>query len=382
MSKFSSLTWFLERWYDAPYEKLPARVQKRVARDFPPIHWDNLTPSQRRLRARQWDYAHDPATDAEREYWLEFSARYAEVQQRIREWETVATVSASELTEKENRLTELGKSLARMDAEARNGVDRYSPPRPRRRDKRKPLPVYLPYPKALTVLKERLDASPGELAVWIFLGPDLGGLAAYRNANELDPPPRFYFESHAGTDYRAAMMVCWFEESELRAFDPVDRYITGLELLTRWRVHDGLDAGAFVLAKVAESRLQDIHPITGLALVGEPDSSHWLDLVDAFFSLSEIEAIESEDFGVHREQDVDKDEASGLVLGSSEWRSERARAAANARHNKPGGSREKRALLVEIWRSGKYDSKDRCAEEECRALDLSPGTARKILKGI
>ena len=54
-------------------------------------------------------------------------------------------------------------------------------------------PTYLPYPRALHHLMQRISASPEELAAWIWLGPDDGGLAAFVNANELDPPPRFAF---------------------------------------------------------------------------------------------------------------------------------------------------------------------------------------------
>lgn len=51
-----------------------------------------------------------------------------------------------------------------------------------------------------------------------------------------------------------------------------------------------------------------------------------------------------------------------------------------ARHNKPGGSRAKRALVVEAWKSGHYSTKDLCAEQEAAALGLSFATARKALR--
>ena len=57
-----------------------------------------------------------------------------------------------------------------------------------------------------------------------------------------------------------------------------------------------------------------------------------------------------------------------------------ARSAANALHSKPGGSREKQQQIREIWASGKYTSRDRCAEEECARLDVSFSTARKALR--
>ena len=59
-----------------------------------------------------------------------------------------------------------------------------------------------------------------------------------------------------------------------------------------------------------------------------------------------------------------------------------ARAAANARHSKPGGSRDKRQQIRDIWSSGKYSARDICAEQECAALDMSFSSARKALRGM
>ena len=67
-------------------------------------------------------------------------------------------------------------------------------------------------------------------------------------------------------------------------------------------------------------------------------------------------------------------------IGSPEWRKQTAAVAANARHDRPGGSREKQRQIREIWASGKYSSRDRCAEEECAALGMSYAAARKALK--
>lgn len=58
-----------------------------------------------------------------------------------------------------------------------------------------------------------------------------------------------------------------------------------------------------------------------------------------------------------------------------------ARTAADARHSMPGGSREKRRQIKEAWASGKYSSRDICAEQECAGLGMSFSTARKALRG-
>lgn len=59
----------------------------------------------------------------------------------------------------------------------------------------------------------------------------------------------------------------------------------------------------------------------------------------------------------------------------------RAKQAVEAKHNKPNGSREKRDKLRAIWASGKYSSRQRCAEEEYDSLGMSFDTARKALQG-
>jgi hypothetical protein len=67
-------------------------------------------------------------------------------------------------------------------------------------------------------------------------------------------------------------------------------------------------------------------------------------------------------------------------VGSEAWRKQTARDAANARHDQPGGSRDKQRRIREIWASGKYSTRDLCAEEECEALGMSFSAARKALR--
>ncbi len=67
-------------------------------------------------------------------------------------------------------------------------------------------------------------------------------------------------------------------------------------------------------------------------------------------------------------------------VGSAEWRRQTARAAANAKHDQPGGSRDKQKKIQDIWGMGKYSSRDICAEQECAALGMSFSAARKALR--
>lgn len=63
-------------------------------------------------------------------------------------------------------------------------------------------------------------------------------------------------------------------------------------------------------------------------------------------------------------------------------RSDTAKQNANLGHDKPNGTRAKRSQMIAIWASGKYTSRDICAEQECAALDMSFSTARKALRGM
>ena len=58
-----------------------------------------------------------------------------------------------------------------------------------------------------------------------------------------------------------------------------------------------------------------------------------------------------------------------------------AKNGANKRHDMPNGTRAKRKNIVNLWASGKYSSRDICAEQECAALGMSYSTARKALIG-
>jgi hypothetical protein len=58
----------------------------------------------------------------------------------------------------------------------------------------------------------------------------------------------------------------------------------------------------------------------------------------------------------------------------------RARNAVNIRHSKPDGSRAKAQAIRDIWATGKYTSRDICAEQECANLNISFSTARKALR--
>jgi hypothetical protein len=62
------------------------------------------------------------------------------------------------------------------------------------------------------------------------------------------------------------------------------------------------------------------------------------------------------------------------------WRVRQAKAAADARHSQAGGSRDKREQIRKSWFSGKYKTRDQCADQEHGRLKMTYSTARKALR--
>ena len=296
MSDFDSLTWAFEEWFDTPLCELPELLRERVQKDFFPIGWAGLSADQRRSVALQLDYQHDPATEQDQQFWWDFFERKDSVEKQIAQWQAIACPTAGELAQQEARLKELQQELARMNLQQRQARGDYYPER-KSLDADKvsaPTTDYIAFPKAMKILADRLGATPEELAVWIFMGPDTGGIAAYRNANELNPPPRFYFDCIMGEDYLSPLMACWFRQDDIDRFDPADRYITGAALIERWSTQPGLRPEALIRAKIAESRLLDIYPTFG-GTRGTHDDTSLPPLSAGLFALNHIEQVEAED---------------------------------------------------------------------------------------
>ena len=303
MGSFDSLTLALANWFDTSLCDLPEPLRQRVEQEFFPMAWDELSAEQRRSVALQLDYQHDPTMEKDRQSWWDFFQRIDAVKAQIAAWDAVATPTAGELALKGKRLTELQQELARMDAQVRHARGDYFPQRNLIEAKDEgPVPEptqavrYIAYPKAMHELASRLGATPEELAAWVFWGPGNSGLAAYVNANELDPPPRFHFGFGGDFDFVSALMATWFSEDEIAHFEPVERYITGQALIQRWKDKPGLQAEAFILAKIRESRLQDIHPMFGGTRGTFQEHDDFPPLTSGLFMVSQVEQVEAEDF--------------------------------------------------------------------------------------
>jgi hypothetical protein len=153
---------------------------------------------------------------------------------------------------------------------------------------------YIPYPKAMQLLFERLKSTREEMALWILLGNENGsdGINAYLNV-ELESPTRFYYYHFDETNYLSTLQYCWFIKSEIESFQPKERYLTGKDLITRWSKYSYVDPINFIQAKITESRLFDFHPVKGFTKasngIGFPP------LEEGLFQCSLIEMIEASD---------------------------------------------------------------------------------------
>lgn len=64
----------------------------------------------------------------------------------------------------------------------------------------------------------------------------------------------------------------------------------------------------------------------------------------------------------------------GAVVGAKVYRKAKAKHAANEGHNRPGGYRDKKRVAIELWLSGKYQTKRECAKQNCGKVGVSCDT--------
>ena len=75
--------------------------------------WDQLSAEQRRTVALQLDYQHDPAAEANRQFWWDHHHHQVDLKAQIAQWQAAAAPTAGELALRETRLKELRQELAR-----------------------------------------------------------------------------------------------------------------------------------------------------------------------------------------------------------------------------------------------------------------------------
>ncbi len=155
---------------------------------------------------------------------------------------------------------------------------------------------YIPYAQAYTFLEKRIYATPEEIAAWVYLGPNEGGLNAYVDINNSSTPKVFYFKNFAGKDtYLSQLMLCWFLREDIDSFQPEDRFITEEQLIKHWETKQGIQVADFIRAKIDENRLSELQPVVRPSQLSHDLNSQHLKM--SLFSWSEVEDINRSDFG-------------------------------------------------------------------------------------
>jgi hypothetical protein len=353
----------LENLYELPRASLPGEIVAPLKRDMFPFDWDELASEQRAGWAEQWDAQNDPARASEIQFWFDHCIRRGELESQIAEWKSKQANTVADTSTKENRLADLRAELSEMDKAA----GRAKPLFPDRSsdgedDVTTIRREYVAYPAAMQKLAEKYSATPVELAMWVFCGAgDGGGINAYANANELDPPPRFVFP-YESTDfnYLSPLMRTWYDVAELEAFEPRDRFISGQDLIDRWSQYADIvvDVDGFIAAKISESRLSDAHPMEGFTQWMYPANKSMPPKESAIFCVREVEDIEVED---------------GLVKGDVASLSSKGGNAVSAEEIMRAFRKDPDDTKNEVWWGERMSDAADYGLEDCRAAKGKPG---------
>lgn len=192
MADFVSLTTSLDGWFDKPLSKLPKGLRERVVEAFWPNLWDVVSPEQRQYRALHWDYDHDPATLNERQRAWDLLVEKQDIERQIRELELMAATSPLEIESKTRQTANLHRQLERLQVTETidSTVARYRDARKQEAGRNTSAKSIGPdtetavadihFLTAREMLKERLGATPQEIAMWVYTKSNRGeALPAY-----------------------------------------------------------------------------------------------------------------------------------------------------------------------------------------------------------
>ena len=291
----------LKGLFGVPLNELPAELTEVIRLSVIPRFslvkpWDDLSPEEQYAVATLFDYLQHPATKQFQQYDEELTQRKKLTIDKIKKVESTPVLSITELERQEYLLSELSDQLRTIEYSQNslncNPVDvdsvLYEPVQDTSR--------FIPYPQAFKLLEKRLSASPEEIAAWVYLGQNEGGLAAYIDINNSSGPSRFHFKYGLREEsYLAQLMSSWFLAGDVTGFQPEDRFITGRQLIEHWQKQSAIQVDAFIKAKIDENRLRDLQPIVSTSQWCKESSAPSLD--SALFPWSEIEVIDSVDFG-------------------------------------------------------------------------------------
>lgn len=291
---FVPLSLDLANYFNCEMVDLPVRLKERVLVAFKLFHWDKCTVEQRKSRAKTYDEQNDPGWAVHQQFWLDITNSLHEIQHKRNEWSKVAATTASDKQIQIEKISELDKRESHVrQTMARLEQRTY----PRYQNKNVAIEEHeddnwLSLVAAERLLKGRLGASLPEIAAWVELGPDNGGLKAYTESNELE---FFYFTPDMGDDYLGALHTCRFRENDVLDFSPQERYLSGSELLDCIRTELDDNTRAYMIAQISNNVLLDIHPSMGVTDAGIFSHSGFPSLEEGLFLASQIKALNVRD---------------------------------------------------------------------------------------
>ncbi len=295
MNGYDSLEKMLDHWFGFSFHELPSPLKRRVIANYWIAIWDDLTPAQRRSVARHHDHQHDPAIQDDREFWINFYANIQNLERKIEEWEHVDSPTALDLHQKESELQALQEKKAHLlrlkDIFLERRFLRIVSDSESESDKADEK-NYLAFPAALERLRRRLNTSMQEIAAWILIGPDEGGLTAFSKPRYSSGVSRFQFRPEMEPDYESLLFNCWFAEVEIESFNPRERFMSGKALIARWKDSVEENARDFIQSKVIAGDLTDLHSFKLGKEAAAPASEGSVGLETGLFAMSQIEAVE------------------------------------------------------------------------------------------
>ncbi|MCP5180215.1 MAG: hypothetical protein H6994_10060 [Pseudomonadales bacterium] len=396
MSEFVPLEMTLDRYFSRKFDRLPAPLKPAVAKQFSLVPWDALSPKQRREFVRNQDQQDDPLLQAWNEFWMDLVYRKDKVTQDMARWDAVQPGSVSELRDQEDRRESLQRELRMLDCWDQSG-SRARPsatiPKNARfndfgRVAQHEEQALVAYPLAMEMLRSRIGATSADVAGWVWLGRLSGGLAAFLRDPEQGTLSRFFFDlvvDESGRGYMNGLLRASFRPEDLETFEPSERFFTGVELVARWSVHAQLpDVEAYVWAKIQHGSLTNCHPIFGnSSQIRSPDDA-LPPLADGLFLTSEVESIERQELAGQSVSSCGRESKPVVMpeVGTPEWRKTNARKAADALHDQPNGTREKKAKVLKAYEEqrGNFRTKRKFAEWAAHEFHLAERTVLGYLR--
>lgn len=151
------------------------------------------------------------------------------------------------------------------------------------------------------------------------------------------------------------------------------------ERIQRFAEEEGIDAGPWV--SLARAGLSGSDAWAYLKMMGVTGKEVIL-MTSAQVIFGAIPIVRESMSDAHRKAFFVALLLSASLLPTAELSaSEVARLGAKALHGRPGGNWDKSAAIRAAWATGKYTSRDICAEQECAAIGMSFSSARKALRG-